>query len=447
MENAFTYLTTLALLAVFLVLLAGLWNMMRGTSPNLSQTLMRWRVGLQFLAIVIAMLLVYLLAALSAAAQLDRAEPAATLQLQALAAWRGRVSQPWSFSTRSTRAPATPASPRSAPASACPSIRLRIAAYGTVDETNAAIGVARIHLAARIADVDAMLGAHPERSVRPRRRPDRAGARRAEGDARAACASATRRSSASRTRSTRSTPSCKPLRSFVLPGGSAAAAALHVARTVCRRAERCMVELAGAAGRARRRAGAQVHQPPVRPPVRRQPLRQRARRRRRALGAGPEPLARLGAASRKPKDSTRGLHSRCQTTIPLRSIRFQWVTVGLIAANVLVFLWQNVPAGQSIGGELRASCPPSCSRCSVFGGSARGPYDARRRAGGLHAPHLHVPARRHHPPRLQHAVPVGVRRQRRGRHGAHQVPGLLSALRHRRRPGARLHAADLASCR
>ncbi|HEU4378205.1 MAG TPA: twin transmembrane helix small protein [Hyphomicrobiaceae bacterium] len=49
----------LAALAVFLVLLAGLWNMMRGTSPNLSQKLMRWRVGLQFLAIVIGMLLVY----------------------------------------------------------------------------------------------------------------------------------------------------------------------------------------------------------------------------------------------------------------------------------------------------------------------------------------------------------------------------------------------------
>ena len=41
----------------------------------------------------------------------------------------------------------------------------------------------------------------------------------------------------------------KPLRSFVLPGGSPAAAALHVARTVSRRAERLMVELA-AAGRA-----------------------------------------------------------------------------------------------------------------------------------------------------------------------------------------------------
>jgi cob(I)alamin adenosyltransferase len=40
----------------------------------------------------------------------------------------------------------------------------------------------------------------------------------------------------------------KPLRSFVLPGGSPAAAALHVARTVCRRAERCMVELAGLPG-------------------------------------------------------------------------------------------------------------------------------------------------------------------------------------------------------
>ena len=49
-----------AVLAVFLVLLAGLWNMLRGTSPNLSQTLLRWRVGLQFLAIVIMMTLIYL---------------------------------------------------------------------------------------------------------------------------------------------------------------------------------------------------------------------------------------------------------------------------------------------------------------------------------------------------------------------------------------------------
>ena len=40
----------------------------------------------------------------------------------------------------------------------------------------------------------------------------------------------------------------QPLRSFVLPGGSPASAALHVARTVCRRAERLMVELAAQPG-------------------------------------------------------------------------------------------------------------------------------------------------------------------------------------------------------
>jgi len=60
MENVLRYLSSLALAAVVVVLLAGLWNMMRGSSPSLSQTLMRWRVGLQFLAIIIAMLLVYL---------------------------------------------------------------------------------------------------------------------------------------------------------------------------------------------------------------------------------------------------------------------------------------------------------------------------------------------------------------------------------------------------
>jgi hypothetical protein len=61
MDNTIHIFTTLALIAVSVVLLAGLWNMMRGNSPNLSQKLMRWRVGLQFLAIVIAMMLVYLL--------------------------------------------------------------------------------------------------------------------------------------------------------------------------------------------------------------------------------------------------------------------------------------------------------------------------------------------------------------------------------------------------
>ncbi len=60
MDSGSRYLIMASVAAVFLVLLVGLWNMLRGTSPNLSQTLMRWRVGLQFLAIAIMMLLVYL---------------------------------------------------------------------------------------------------------------------------------------------------------------------------------------------------------------------------------------------------------------------------------------------------------------------------------------------------------------------------------------------------
>ena len=45
--------------AVAFVLLLGLINMMRGGSPNTSQKLMRWRVLLQFVAIVIAMIAVW----------------------------------------------------------------------------------------------------------------------------------------------------------------------------------------------------------------------------------------------------------------------------------------------------------------------------------------------------------------------------------------------------
>ena len=46
--------------AVFAVLLAGLWNMLRGGSANRSQTLMRWRVVLQFAAVILIMLFVWL---------------------------------------------------------------------------------------------------------------------------------------------------------------------------------------------------------------------------------------------------------------------------------------------------------------------------------------------------------------------------------------------------
>ena len=86
-----------------------------------------------------------------------------------------------------------------------------------------------------------------------------------------------------------------PLRSFILPGGSAAAAYMHLARTVCRRAERIMVRIARPAGRDRHRRFAEIRQPAVRFPVRRRPPRQRQGRARRALGAGAEPVARHAA--------------------------------------------------------------------------------------------------------------------------------------------------------
>lgn len=54
------YAIPIALAAVGLVLLLGMWNMMRGGNPNRSQTLMRWRVVLQFLALCLVMAAIYL---------------------------------------------------------------------------------------------------------------------------------------------------------------------------------------------------------------------------------------------------------------------------------------------------------------------------------------------------------------------------------------------------
>jgi hypothetical protein len=50
-----SYLVALALAAVVIVLGMGLYNMLRAGSPNRSQRLMRWRLGLQFFAIVVIM--------------------------------------------------------------------------------------------------------------------------------------------------------------------------------------------------------------------------------------------------------------------------------------------------------------------------------------------------------------------------------------------------------
>ena len=119
---------------------------------------------------------------------------------------------------------------------------LRVTAYGTVDETNAAIGVARLHTKVESDLVDAMLhriqndlfalgadlctpdtgadlGYEPLRMV-----PAQVSRLETEIDL--------------------LNNDLQPLRSFVLPGGSPGSAALHVARTVCRRAERLVAELA-----------------------------------------------------------------------------------------------------------------------------------------------------------------------------------------------------------
>lgn len=114
----------------------------------------------------------------------------------------------------------------------------RIEAYGTVDETNACVGVARLsadglldQMLARVQNDLFDLGADlcvPE-------------------DGSEMAAKALRISDAQVERLEREIDAMneklQPLRSFVLPGGTPAAANLHVARTVCRRAERLIVKL------------------------------------------------------------------------------------------------------------------------------------------------------------------------------------------------------------
>ena len=60
MEDTLRWIIPFALAAVGIVLLFGLWNMLRGGNPNLSQKLMRARVILQFIAIIIVMTVIYL---------------------------------------------------------------------------------------------------------------------------------------------------------------------------------------------------------------------------------------------------------------------------------------------------------------------------------------------------------------------------------------------------
>ena len=59
MTEIVSSLVPLALLAVAIVLALGLYNMLRGGSPNKSQKLMRWRIILQLLAIILIMASLY----------------------------------------------------------------------------------------------------------------------------------------------------------------------------------------------------------------------------------------------------------------------------------------------------------------------------------------------------------------------------------------------------
>jgi membrane associated rhomboid family serine protease len=59
---------------------------------------------------------------------------------------------------------------------------------------------------------------------------------------------------------------------------------------------------------------------------------------------------------------------------PLRSISFQWVTIGLIAANVATFLWQSGGGGQAAAASF-AVIPTELFQVSIIGGAAHGKYD------------------------------------------------------------------------
>ena len=112
----------------------------------------------------------------------------------------------------------------------------RIAAYGTVDETNAAIGVARLLLPADQALVADML-------ARIQNDLFDLGADLCVPDTGEPLPYTPLRMTMEQVEIDLMNGEMAPLASFILPGGSQAAAALHVARTVCRRAERGIVEL------------------------------------------------------------------------------------------------------------------------------------------------------------------------------------------------------------
>jgi cob(I)alamin adenosyltransferase len=117
---------------------------------------------------------------------------------------------------------------------------LRVAAYGTLDEANAAIGIARLHTANH-GTLDAALSRIQNDLFDVGADLTMPGKGKGPGGARLTVTPA--QVTWLEDEIDRLNAELEPLKSFVLPGGSAAAAYLHLARTICRRAERLIAEL------------------------------------------------------------------------------------------------------------------------------------------------------------------------------------------------------------
>ena len=115
---------------------------------------------------------------------------------------------------------------------------LRVAAYGTLDELNAVLGLARLHTADDPA-LDAVLSRIQNDVFDVEA--DLSLSEKGPGGARLTVTD--RQVGWLESEIDKLNAELAPLKSFILPGGSAASAWLHLARTVCRRAERIMVEL------------------------------------------------------------------------------------------------------------------------------------------------------------------------------------------------------------
>ena len=117
---------------------------------------------------------------------------------------------------------------------------LRVAAYGTLDEANAAIGIARLHTAGDVT-LDAALSRIQNDLFDVGADLCTPGKGRGPDGARLTVTQA--QVDWLESEIDRLNDHLAPLKSFVLPGGTAAAAYLHLARTICRRAERLIAEL------------------------------------------------------------------------------------------------------------------------------------------------------------------------------------------------------------